>query len=140
MRDSAQSHLSGHLKRVGNGAHQEPACLDPGDCRSHDRHFMIGRSSAQQADWKLGTAYLLGDPSSPGFSARVDDWAYGAEGAVPHWIDRKGVTHEGGWPTCLMPPGLNSEGERQVPVRFAAVTTSVDGLTWRPVLMVDCRD
>jgi hypothetical protein len=102
--------------------------------------FMMGHASAQQANWKQGTAYLLGDPSDPGFSVRVDDWTYGAEGAVPHWIDRKGVTHEGGWPRCLMPPQLNSEGDRQVTVRFAALTASVDGLTWRPVLMVDCRE
>jgi hypothetical protein len=60
--------------------------------------FMVGHAAAQQAEWKVGTAYLLGEPSSPGFSVRVDDWTYGAEGAVPHWIDRKGVTREGGWP------------------------------------------
>ena len=101
---------------------------------------MIGRASAQQAEWKVGTASLLGDRSSPAFSVTVDGWSYGAEGALPHWIDRRGVTHEGGWPQCLMPPPPSSEGERQVPVRFAALTASVDGLTWRPVLMVDCRE
>ena len=101
--------------------------------------FFIGQTSARRADWRTGTAYLLGDPHSPGFSVRVGDWTYGAEGSVPHWIDRKGVTHEGGWPQCLMPPSPSSEGERQVPVRFAALTAKVDGLTWRPVLMVDCR-
>ena len=101
--------------------------------------FMIGHRSAEQAEWKTGTAYLLGDPQSPGFSVRVDGWTYGAEDGVPHWIDSQGVTHEGGWPRCLTPPAPASEETREVPIRFAALTARVDHFTWRPVLMVDCR-
>lgn len=98
--------------------------------------FLSGQAAGEQGEWKGGTAYLLGDASSPGFSTSIDGWSYSADRSVPHWIDQHGVTHEGGWPECLDP----SLGEgREVPVRFATTDVDVDGLQWRPVLMVDCR-
>ena len=100
--------------------------------------FWVGRSTAQQAEWHSGTAYLMGGPDSPGFSVRVDGWAYGAEGSVPHWIDRSGALHDGGWPTCLRPPPPASSGDRSVPVRFAEVSVSAEDVSWRAVVMVDC--
>jgi hypothetical protein len=101
--------------------------------------FWVGRSTSQQADWHSGTAYLMGDPDNPGFSARVGDWTYGAQGSVPHWIDESGALHEGEWPTCLRPPSADSSRDRRVPVRFAEVTVSAEDVSWRTVVMVDCR-
>ena len=99
--------------------------------------FLTGQARGEQGEWKTGTAYLLGDARSPGFSASVDGCSYSADGSVPQWIDEQGVTHEGGWPVCL-DPSVVTEG-REVPVRFATTNVEVDGLRWRPVLMVDCR-
>ncbi|MCA1792170.1 MAG: hypothetical protein LC667_20675, partial [Thioalkalivibrio sp.] len=101
--------------------------------------FLGGQSAGQQAEWVTGTAYLLGDESRPAFSVSVDGWSYAADGAVPQWIDEQGVLHEGGWPACLDPSRV-SEEQREVPVRFATTDVAVDGVKWRPVLMVDCRE
>ena len=101
--------------------------------------FQTGRSLAQQADWHSGTAYLMGDPTNPGFSATIDGWTYGAEGSVPQWIDETGTFHDGGWPSCLRPPSLSSSRARRVPVRFAETTVRADDVGLRAVVMVDCR-
>jgi hypothetical protein len=101
--------------------------------------FLLGRATSQPAEWHSGTAYLLGDPENPGFSATVDGWTYGAEGSVPQWMDKSGSIHDGGWPACLRPPSLESSRDRRVPVRFAEVAVSANDVSWRPVVMVDCR-
>lgn len=101
--------------------------------------FIAGRSVAQQANWHSGTAYLTGYPDSPGFSARIDGWSYGAQGSIPHWIDRQGTLHEGEWPSCLLPPEITSTRDRRVPVRFAETTVVSDGVGSRIVVMVDCH-
>jgi len=101
--------------------------------------FIAGRSVAQRANWHSGTAYLLGYPDSPGFSARIEGWTYGAEGTVPHWIDARGTIHEDEWPSCLLPPGIRSTRDRRVPVRFAETTVWSHDAGSRIVGMVDCR-
>jgi len=48
------------------------------------------------------------------------------------WVDSAGW-HESGRPTCLPPTGTTG------PVRFASIEASIEGVTWRPVVWVDCR-
>ena len=63
----------------------------------------------------------------------VAGWAYAIGSGIP-WVDQQGVTHEGGWPSCLATPG------RTVPVTFGEVpVTAPNGLSWRQVVWVDCR-
>jgi hypothetical protein len=66
-------------------------------------------------------------------SVTVAGWVYGIDG-LQEWIDRQGVTHEGGWPDCLSTPG------RAVPITFGEIpVTAPDGSSWRQVVWVDCR-
>ena len=66
-------------------------------------------------------------------SIEADGWTYGVplDGVV--WIDAQNVTHDDGRPDCLPAEGTTR------PVTFAAVTVTVEGRTWRPVVWVDCR-
>jgi len=50
------------------------------------------------------------------------------------WVDRSGVSHDGGWPDCLRPVGST------VHVRFGEITVSgPQDDSWRAVVWVDCR-
>ena len=60
-------------------------------------------------------------------------WSYGVGLDGVRWIDQSGTWHESGRPGCL-PPGGTTEL-----VRFGAVEVTIDGSTWRPVVLVDCR-
>jgi ABC-type branched-subunit amino acid transport system permease subunit len=62
-----------------------------------------------------------------------DGWTYGAPEAVDSWIDRYGTWHDSGWPQCLrVPPG------REVTVRFQARVVTIDAITTRPIVSIDC--
>ena len=63
-----------------------------------------------------------------------DGWVYGVPLDV-HWTDASGVWHEGDRPVCLPPVG-----DVAAPVTFAATHVTVNGMTWRPVVWVSCRN
>lgn len=63
-----------------------------------------------------------------------DGWVYGVPLDVP-WTDAGGAWHEGDRPACLPPVG-----DVPAPVTFAAVQVTVNGMTWRPVVWVSCRN
>src|ERR1700716_1861422 len=63
-----------------------------------------------------------------------DGWVYGVPLDV-RWTDASGVWHEGARPVCLPPVG-----DMPVPVTFAATQVTVNGMTWRPVVWVSCRN
>ena len=105
--------------------------------------FALGRASADDVTWRTGTAVLGGDDASPQFTARsgTDDWAYGARGSVPRWVDARGESHAGGWPECLLPPTEQHPSRpQQVPIRFGTVPVD-DGASGSgpQVVAVDCR-
>lgn len=66
-------------------------------------------------------------------SIEAGDWTYGVPLDGVQWTDTNGTWHEDGRPECLPPV------EGTVPVRFAAVEVTVDGVTWRPVVWVSCE-
>lgn len=66
-----------------------------------------------------------------GGSISTDDWTYGFSADVD-WVDESGAWNSGSHPVCLR--HLES-----VNVRFAATEVTVEGLTWRPVIWIDCR-
>ncbi len=80
--------------------------------------------------WRSGTAYV----GEQQLSIEVDGWTYGAEGSVPSWIDAEGSWHDGGWPDCLQ-----GKVGQSVAIRFQARKVTVDGMSWRPIVAVDCR-
>ena len=63
-----------------------------------------------------------------------DGWVYSVPLDV-NWTDASGVWHEGDRPACLPPVG-----DVQAPVTFAATQVTVNGMTWRPVVWVSCRN
>ena len=63
-----------------------------------------------------------------------DGWVYNVPLDVP-WTDANGVWHEGDRQVCLPPVG-----EVPAPVTFAATQVTVNGMTWRPVVWVSCRN
>ena len=68
-------------------------------------------------------------------SIEDDGWTYGASGSVGQWIDRDGAVHDSGWPDCLrVPPGS------KVTVRFQARVVTIDDMTRRPIVAIDCGD
>jgi hypothetical protein len=94
--------------------------------------FVLGAGWQERREelggWQQGTA-SVGERTG---TVELDDWSYGIDESVSGWIDGRGSWHQGGWPRCL--------GRlRQVSVRFQAREVTVDGVTWRPVVAVDCR-
>jgi hypothetical protein len=59
-------------------------------------------------------------------------WVYNVPLDVT-WLDSSAL-HQGDRPACLPPTGIVR------PVKFAAVQGPVNGLTWRAVVYVVCRD
>ena len=88
--------------------------------------FQMGKP---QTTWHTGEGYL-GDRQ---FTVEYAGWHYGAQDAVPSWIDADGAWHDGGWPDCLDVVGTT------VAVRFAAQEVTLDGVTSRPIVAIDCR-
>jgi hypothetical protein len=103
--------------------------------------FVIGTKATEEADWHTVTAEVVGEMDHPLVSIDVDGFTYAIPDDVPYWIDPRGATHQGGWPTCLKPnpAGSATQVPRKVPIRFATVNVDADGLAWRQVVVVDCR-
>ncbi len=79
--------------------------------------------------WHTGVAHA----GTKRVSIEYDGWTYGASESVDSWVDRNGSWHEAGWPDCLrVPPGS------QIKVRFQSRAVTVDDITWRPIVAVDC--
>lgn len=90
--------------------------------------FLIG-------SWRSGVHIETGRADSTGEgggSISTDGWTYGF-GADVAWTDAFNTRHEGDIPDCL-PPLSSVEG-----VRFAWVEATVEGVTYRPVVWIDCR-
>jgi hypothetical protein len=80
-------------------------------------------------------AVHTGVPSSAegAISIEADGWTYSVPLDGVAWIDQGGAWHESGRPACLPPEGTVEA------VRFGAVNASLEGVSWRPVVWVDCR-
>ncbi len=72
------------------------------------------------------------DAAEGAISISTSDWTYSVPLDGLMWIDQVGTRHDAGRPDCL-PPGVSRQ------VRFAAIETTVEGLTWRPVVWVSCK-
>lgn len=85
---------------------------------------------------RSGALVMTGSAHSGEAQVGVRD-ADGREYGIPldmiFWMDAKGSLHDRGRPDCLPPPGQTK------PLKFAAVDVSVEGVSWRPVVWVDCR-
>jgi hypothetical protein len=91
--------------------------------------YQLGHHHSAAVTWHTGLAYI-GDHE---VSISTPGWIYGAQDAVPGWIDSGGSTHNGGWPDCL-----NSSGT-QKQVTFAATNVTTAGTSSRQIVLVDCR-
>jgi hypothetical protein len=67
-----------------------------------------------------------------GGSISTDGWTYGFAADI-EWIDARDTWHEDGPPECLPPPSSVED------VTFAWVEATIEGMTWRPVVWIDCR-
>ena len=78
-----------------------------------------------------GLAYTGGQQAS----VVVDGYAYGFEGVGSvTWVDGRGETHMGGWPSCLNVPGTTHR------IKFGYVPVTLpDGSGLRQIVWVDCR-
>ncbi len=93
--------------------------------------FAVGFVVARALDAPIVQTGRADAQEDGGGSISTDDWTYGFGPGV-RWTDETGTWHEGGRPECLEPAtSLN--------VRFAATEVTVEGVTWRPVVWVDCR-
>lgn len=72
------------------------------------------------------------DAAEGAISISTSDWTYSVplDGVV--WIDEAGSRHDSGRPECLA-PGVSRQ------IRFAAVETTIEEATWRPVVWVSCQ-
>lgn len=66
-------------------------------------------------------------------SIETDDWTYGVPLDGVSWTDAGGSWHDDGRPECLPP------SQQPIPVTFAAVEVTVEGVTWRPVVWIRCE-
>ncbi len=66
-------------------------------------------------------------------SIEAGGWTYGVPLDGVQWTDANGAWHESGRPECLPP------AEETIPVTFAAMEVTVEGVTWRPVVWVSCE-
>jgi len=90
--------------------------------------FYVG-TLATQVSVHTGTAHS----AEGAISIEADGWMYGVPLDGVTWLDGSNTWHDSGRPSCL-PPGGTTD-----PVRFGAVTVTLEGSTWRPVVWVDCR-
>lgn len=96
--------------------------------------FVVGTKVTDRRHELGGWHTAIAHVGARQISIRGDGWTYGATGSVNAWIDHAGSWHDSGWPDCLrVPPG------RDVPVRFAAHEVTVDDISWRPIVAIDCR-
>ena len=90
--------------------------------------FYLGSLSSQVAI-RTGVPHA----AEGAISIVTDEWTYAVPLDGVAWMDERGSWHESGRPACLE-PGTTAET-----VRFGAVTSTIEGTTWRPVVWVDCR-
>ena len=90
--------------------------------------FLAGEHHQRQYTVLTGLA-TVGDHEA---TVVVAGRAYGIGGNIP-WVDQQGVTHEGGWPTCLGTPG------RAVPITFAEIPVTTPAGPTRQVVWVECH-
>jgi hypothetical protein len=90
--------------------------------------FLIGTWRASPRV-ETGRADAAGDG---GGSIITDDWTYGFPRDVT-WVDSSNTWHDNGAPDCV-PPLSSVEG-----LRFAWIEVTIEGLTSRPVVWIDCR-
>jgi hypothetical protein len=93
--------------------------------------FVIGFGASRALDGPIVETGRADVQEGGGGSISTDDWTYGFAPGV-EWTDENGVRNDDTPPSCLVP------GE-SVNVTFAATEVTVEGLTWRPVVWVDCR-
>jgi len=85
--------------------------------------------------WRAGATIETGRADSTatgGGSIITEGWTYGFS-ADAAWTDTGNVFHDSGLPDCL--PLLSSVEN----LRFAWVQVTVEGVTSRPVVWIDCR-
>ena len=92
--------------------------------------YQLGHHHSAAVTWHTG----LGEIDDHEVTISAPGWTYGAQGAVPGWIDSSGTTHNGGWPDCLNPSGTQKQ------VRFAATNVNTAGTSSRQIVLVDCRE
>ena len=91
-------------------------------------------SAACQGSGTLAPQVQTGraDAAPGAISIETDDWTYSVPLDGVTWIDEAGSSHDSGRPDCLA-PGASRQ------IRFAAVETTIEGTTWRPVVWVSCQ-
>ena len=85
--------------------------------------------------WRAGPTLAVGVAHSveDQVSIEAEGWTY----AMPldvSWVDANSAWHDGDRPSCVPPSTGPIHG-----VRFAYVEVSIEALSWRPVVWVDCR-
>lgn len=73
--------------------------------------YQLGHHHSAAVTWHTGLAYI-GDHE---VSISTPGWIYGAQDAVPGWIDSGGSTHNGGWPDCLNSSGTQNRSRSPPP-------------------------
>ena len=94
----------------------------------------FGGPGSAPLDWQSGTGTVGND----GVSLIVDGTDVGASGEVPFWIDRGGLRHSQGWPSCLSPAGAVVAFRFATVPSTASVTRGQGGV--QPIVAVDCRE
>ena len=94
--------------------------------------FVTGQHNHSSAVTVLtGLAYTGGQQAS----VIVDGYTYGFGGiGSVTWVDSRGGTHDGDWPSCLKVPGTTHR------IKFGYVPVTLpDGSGLRQIVWVDCR-
>jgi hypothetical protein len=94
--------------------------------------FAAGEHHSQPRMTILTGVAAVGDDEA---SVMAEGRTYGIEGAGSvAWVDPQGMTHFGGWPSCLSGPG------QARPVRFGEIPVTLpDGTMMSQVVWVDCQ-
>lgn len=104
--------------------------------------FLGGVASGEEAEWRTGSARVMGEPSSPEVVITADAGGDYATAGLLDWIDGQGTLHTGDrLPGCLkvLPLTHPRYGERRA-IRFATAEVDVSGIgSTRLVAALDCR-
>lgn len=108
--------------------------------------YAFGHQQGTDLDWHTVTVdradVVSAEDGHRLLTVQVDGWSYGLENQVDRWLDERSTLHSNSWPECLEPDNPGAEPARnpdEVTFRFATSEVSGKALSWRPVLMVDCR-
>ena len=85
--------------------------------------------------WRSGATIHTGSgyAAEGAISIQAGDWTYGVPDDVA-WIGSDNAWRGSGRPECLAPSTTPIDD-----VRFASVDATIEGVSWRPVIWVDCR-